>query len=91
MKRLLHIAMCFVAAFLMVPVEGDCSEITEFELETEVMLECVRSTVSEDTLEPTVRLVRATMPRNEQHMLGREKCTRPVSVSPRIVYCVFRE
>lgn len=91
MKRLLHIAMCFVAAFLMVPVEGDCSEITEFELETEVMLECVRSTLPEDTLEPTVRLVRATMPRNEQHMLGREKCTRSVSVNPRIVYCVFRE
>lgn len=91
MKRLLHIAMCFVAAFLMVPVEGDCSEITEFELEAEVMLECVRSILPEDTLEPTVRLVRAAMPRNEQHVLGREECTRPVSVSPRIIYCVFRE
>lgn len=91
MKRMLHIVMCLIATFLMVPVAEDCSGITEFESETEVMLESVRSAVFEAAPEPTVKLVRTTMPRNEQHVFGLDKDICPVSASLRIIYCVFRE
>lgn len=91
MMRLLRIAMCLVAAFLLVPVEGDCSEIFEFESEIEVITECVRSTVIKESIEPSVKIIRAF----EASRYILEYCHRYtpkiVNTNFRIIYCVYLE
>lgn len=91
MKRLLHIAMCLVAAFLMVPVEGYCSEIVESESETEVTVECVRLTVSEETIEPLTKIVKTNRLSQEVPEYSHNYTPNTVNANLQIIYCVYRE
>lgn len=91
MKRLLHIAMCMIAAFLMVPVEGDCAEIMETEPEAEIMIECVRPESTEEAYEPEARIVKSDAAETSLQIFKQTITPRPVAPDLRIIYCVFRE
>lgn len=89
--RLLHIAMCMIAAFLMVPVEGDCAEIMGTDLEVEIMMECMRPTSAEETCEPEGRIVKSDAAEMSLQVFKQSITLRPVAPDLRIRYCVFRE
>lgn len=45
MARHIEFILCLLAALLLVPIHGDCSEISEFEQEAEI--ECVETSTQE--------------------------------------------
>ncbi|MCM1094445.1 MAG: hypothetical protein NC421_10875 [Lachnospiraceae bacterium] len=77
MARHIEFILCLLAALLLVPIHGDCSEISEFEQEAEI--ECVETstqeTVSFKVTESKSKTFTAT-----QHIINRSQpCRNPLS------------
>ena len=94
MTRSVAIIICFMAALFLVPVQSECSEICEYEPETEV--ECYA--ISDSRTQPELS------PSSPEQTVGINACTAfpPViiitprsidvrSTPARILHCVFRE
>lgn len=94
MTRSVAIIICFMAALFLVPVQSECSEICEYEPETEV--ECYA--ISDSRTQPEVSQS------SPKQIVGINVCTAflPVviiaprcidvkSTPARILHCVFRE
>lgn len=92
MTRAIAIISCLIATLFLVPVQGDCNEIPEYELETEI--ECcvvVNSLSQSQVTEKLPKLLLA--PDLDRRGVGvAEKIQKCVFHLPaRILNCVFRE
>lgn len=95
MTRVIAMISCFIAALFLVPVQGDCNEIPEYESETEaecyvIVVSLSRSFIVEEPAEPLSQPVsnrcRAFVSTKLQDM---QRHARHLPV--RILNCVFRE
>lgn len=92
MIRAIAIISCFIATLFLVPVQGECNEISEHESETECEL-CVivdRTSLSEITDDHNELLFPSGITRD--HVFATVKSQdRKFHLPTRILNCVFRE
>lgn len=92
MTRAITIICCLIAALFLVPVQGDCSEIPEYELETEI--ECCAVVYSPSQSQVAEKLPNL-LPASDsvrRHVGVSVKIQKQVFHLPaRILNCVFRE
>lgn len=92
MTRAIAIISCLVAALFLVPVQGDCGEISEYESETEIECCAVVSSVFHSKI--TEELPKISLPYESKihHDYVSAKATELIYRLPtRILHCVFRE
>lgn len=95
MTRVIAMISCLIAALFLVPVQGDCDDIPEYESETEaecyvIVVPLSRSLIAEAPAKPLSRPVsnrcRAFVSSGIQEMRGHAR-----HLPVRILNCVFRE
>lgn len=92
MTRAIAIILCLIATLFLVPVQVECSEIPEYELETEIECCVVASSLPQSQVTeelPKLSMVSDTVRR---HICVNVKILSHVFHLPaRILNCVFRE
>lgn len=94
MTRALAIILCLLATLFLVPVQGECSVIPEYESETEI--ECCVVVNSQSRLQVSENLSEMSLA-SVFHLAGRQayifvKIRKPFYHLPaRLLNCVFRE
>lgn len=92
MTRAIAIISCLIATLFLVPIQGECCEISEYELETEIECCVVASSLfqSQVTEEQPKLLSASDVVR--LHVCVNVKIQKYISNLPaRILNCVFRE
>ncbi len=92
MTRAIAIISCLIAALFLVPVQGDCSEISEHESETEIECCVVVSSVFHSKNSKELPKILLSSGSNSYQNCEAVKATRLIFRLPaRIIHCVFRE
>lgn len=94
MTRAIAIISCLIATLFLVPIQGDCCEITEYELETEIECCVVANSNLQSKLQVSEKLPKllAVSDSVKHHECVTVKIHNRVFHLPaRILNCVFRE
>ncbi len=92
MTRAIAIISCLVATLFLVPIQGDCNESPEYELETEI--ECcivVNSVLQPQVAEKQPRLLRTSDAVRRHAHVSVKRQRHIINLPARILNCVFRE
>lgn len=92
MTRAIAIISCLIATLFLVPIQGDCSEIPEYELETEI--ECCTIVDSPSQLQVAEKQLKLLLVSDfvSHHAYVSVKTQKHIIHLPaRILNCVFRE
>ncbi len=92
MTRAIAIISCLVAALFLVPIQGDCSEIPEYESETEI--ECcvvANSLFQSQVIENQSKLLQASNIVRPHEYISVKIQKLDGHLPARILNCVFRE
>lgn len=92
MARVIAIISCLAAALFLVPIQGDCCEMPEYESETEI--ECcvvANSLFQSQVVENQPKLLRASNIVRPHEYISVRIQKLDVHLPARILNCVFRE